>query len=145
MPTFSSGSGASGAAAAGEPAKGAEPAKPALAAAAASHKTPRPRPSTFFSLHVLVYREDDFWLAHCLEFDAVAQGGTPEQARAGLIDAIETLVSDAIEHGDEAGLYSPAPAELWRRFGQAKASEVRFNMRQLEAGAETLITERLAA
>lgn len=72
-----------------------------------------------FLLHVLVYPEGDEWLAHCLEFDAVAQGGSPAEARRGLDDALSTLIADATEHGDIRGLFRPAPAGLWTKYADA--------------------------
>lgn len=40
-------------------------------------------------VHAVLYREGDLFLAHCLEFDLVAQGDTAEQAYHNLLDAIE--------------------------------------------------------
>ncbi|MBI4705358.1 MAG: hypothetical protein HY744_29990 [Deltaproteobacteria bacterium] len=104
----------------------------------------------FLSLHILVYRDGDAWLAHCLEFDAVAQGDCPDEARTGLMDAVALLVEDAREHGAVAGLYRPAPVELWRRFGEARSLRVYLSIAAPGAGGEwagrlprTCIEERL--
>jgi len=69
-----------------------------------------------FLLHVLLYREEDAWLAHCLEFDTVAQGDTPTEARKGLENALDALISYAVEHKDVPGLFRPAPRSLWEKF-----------------------------
>ncbi|NUN52805.1 MAG: hypothetical protein HUU06_08470 [Planctomycetaceae bacterium] len=71
-----------------------------------------------FLLHVLVYSEREEWLAHCLEFDAVAQGRSPGKARRGLEKSLDLLISDAVEHGDIGGLFRPAPAELWAKYAE---------------------------
>jgi predicted RNase H-like HicB family nuclease len=62
-----------------------------------------------FLLHVLVYQDAEEWLAHCLEFDTVAQGGSPAEARKGLENALGALIADAVEHDDVRGLFRPAP------------------------------------
>lgn len=82
----------------------------------------------FLTLHVLIYPEGDLWLAHCLEFDAVAQGDSPERARAGLMDAISLLVDDARRHDRLADLFRPAPVELWQRFAQASERNLQVNL-----------------
>ena len=69
-----------------------------------------------FLLHVLLYREEDAWLAHCLEFDTVAQGESAEEARQGLENALDALITDARENNDFPGLFRPAPPDLWAKF-----------------------------
>lgn len=72
-----------------------------------------------FLLHALVYPEGGDWLAHCLEFDTVAQGETPEEARKGLLNALDLLIADATEHADIRGLFRPAPSALWRKYAES--------------------------
>jgi len=72
-----------------------------------------------FLLHVLVYPEGDEWLAHCLEFDTVAQGDSPAEARKGLDNALDALIADATEHDDVRSLFRPAPSGLWRKYVDA--------------------------
>jgi predicted RNase H-like HicB family nuclease len=55
------------------------------------------------------------WIAHCLEFDTVAQGDTPTEARKGLENALDALISYAVEHQDIRSLFRPAPAYLWNK------------------------------
>jgi len=81
------------------------------------HSAPPKRGSALpFLLHALLYREEDAWLAHCLEFDTVTQGDTPAEARKGIENALDALIADAKEHNDFPGLFRPAPRDLWQKF-----------------------------
>ena len=82
-------------------------------------RTRRGRASLPFPLHVAVYPEAEDWLAHCLKFDTVAQGETPEEARKGLLDAFDLLITDATEHADIQGLFRPAPSALWGKYANS--------------------------
>jgi predicted RNase H-like HicB family nuclease len=66
------------------------------------------------TVHTLLYPEETWYVAHCLEFDLVAQGETPLAAFRNLLDAIEVQAGYAQETGDWGQLFVPAPAEYWR-------------------------------
>jgi hypothetical protein len=68
---------------------------------------------------VLIYREDEYWIAHCLETDLVAEGGTLSQAMDSLIDISNVQIQAALEEGDLASIFSPAPADVWRMYAVA--------------------------
>lgn len=70
-------------------------------------------------VHAVLYREDDIFLAHCLEFDLVAQGETPDQAYHNLLDAIELQMEFVREHGDLLDLIQLAPIEYWQMLASA--------------------------
>jgi hypothetical protein len=75
------------------------------------------------TLEVLVYREDELWLAHCLDLDLVAQADTPDAAINGIIDALDVFLADAAAHGrffEELVASRRAPEELWERLRHAK-------------------------
>ncbi|MBI4574917.1 MAG: hypothetical protein HY722_01500 [Planctomycetes bacterium] len=99
----------------------------------------------FLTLHVLIYPEGDLWMAHCLEFDAVAQGDSPERVREGLMDSVSALVEDARQHGRLAELFRPAPVGLWRRFAEAGRRNLHVNLAPPGASvlASACIEERL--
>jgi len=44
---------------------------------------------------ILIEREDDWYVATCLELDVVSQGETVEAARANLLEAIESFFEAA--------------------------------------------------
>ncbi len=66
------------------------------------------------TVHLLLYPEETWYVAHCLEFDLVAQGETPLDAFKNLLDAIDVQAAYAQEIGDWGQLFMPAPAEYWR-------------------------------
>ena len=70
-------------------------------------------------VHAVLYREDDLFLAHCLEFDLVAQGETPDKAYHNLLDAIELQMEFVREQGDLTNLIQPAPVEYWQMLASA--------------------------
>lgn len=52
------------------------------------------------------------WISHCLELDAVSQGGTPRDALESIAEAIDMMVSDEIAALESSGqIYKPA----WER------------------------------
>lgn len=73
-----------------------------------------------FNIHILLYSEGNFQIAHCLEFDIVAQGKKKIEALKNLLDAIELQVSFAVENNDLASIFTPAPAEYWKMLIDAK-------------------------
>ena len=73
-----------------------------------------------FNLHILLYREPPYEIAHCLEFDIVAQGNTKKEALKNLIDGIELQVNFAIENNALESLYNPAPPEYWQKLAQTR-------------------------
>jgi len=72
---------------------------------------------------VLIYQEGDFWIAHCLETDLVAEGASPKGALESLVDISNSLIEAQIAEGDIRAIFSPAPAEIWRMY--ATASDTR--------------------
>jgi hypothetical protein len=73
-----------------------------------------------WSVHIVLYREGDFFIAHCLEFDLAAQGTDAREAFGNLLDAIDLQARYSLEIGDLGNLFNPAPAEYWRLFAQAE-------------------------
>lgn len=72
------------------------------------------------NLHIILYSEDGGEIAHCLEFDLVAQGKSKSEALKNLLDAIELQVDFALDTNTLDKLYNPAPAEYWNLPNQAK-------------------------
>ena len=73
-----------------------------------------------FDIHIILYSEDDIQIAHCLEFDIIAQGKKKIDALRNLLDAIELQISFALENNDLASIFSPAPDEYWKMLANAK-------------------------
>ncbi len=64
--------------------------------------------------HILLYREDEFFIAHSLEFDLAVDGLTEKQVREDIISVVIAYIDFGIEHG----IYNinPAPPEYWETF-----------------------------
>lgn len=69
-----------------------------------------------FNFKVLIRREPDAWVAHCLELDLVAVAPTVEQAESDIIDIVFTHVRYAFENDNIEHMYHPAPPEVWQEF-----------------------------
>jgi hypothetical protein len=71
-------------------------------------------------LSILIYREDSWWIAHCLEMDLPAEGHTAQGALENLFDIAKLQIQTAIEEDDLQSIFSPAPAELWKLFAESR-------------------------
>lgn len=67
-------------------------------------------------LRVVFYREDDRWVAHCLEFDLCGDGESQSKALLSLSDAIGIQLQESIEHKNLRNLLSPAPSDIQEKF-----------------------------
>jgi hypothetical protein len=98
-------------------------------------------------LRALVYRDDEWWIAHCLELDLPAEGSTADEAIECLMELVSLQVTAAIQDGNLASVFTPAPGELWRLYalGQDRTKSgdsadltippvERFDIRELAAG-----------
>ncbi len=47
------------------------------------------------TIDVVIYREDDQWVAQALNVEVSSFGDTPEEARAAIIEALELYFEDA--------------------------------------------------
>ena len=90
-------------------------------------------------LRVVVYREDTFWLAHCLEMDIVAEGDTPRKATKDLIDLCTLQIKVALEDSDLASIFRPAPPETWKMFYTSRKKKP---IKPSRSGPITQIDER---
>jgi predicted RNase H-like HicB family nuclease len=70
-------------------------------------------------LRALIYRDDDCWVAHCLETDVVADGPTPAKAYASLLSLTNLQIAAALEEGDIRSIFRPAPEEIHAQFACA--------------------------
>lgn len=65
-------------------------------------------------LTCLEYKDGDYCIAHCLEFDIVAQGQTFEQANESLAELIKEQIDFAVEKDlEDTVLFHPAPSKYW--------------------------------
>jgi len=69
-----------------------------------------------FIFSVLITKEDDKYVAHCLELDIVTTAPTFSEARDDIGDLILAQVKFAYENDNLEHLYKPAPKEIWDEF-----------------------------
>jgi predicted RNase H-like HicB family nuclease len=67
------------------------------------------------------------WLAHCLNWDVVTQGDSPNHAIAMMCEALD-LVIEADEDDDfDSSTRPAAPIELWREFSSIQNNGTRIS------------------
>ncbi|MBI4125351.1 MAG: hypothetical protein HY466_05425 [Deltaproteobacteria bacterium] len=72
------------------------------------------------ALNILVYfdKEDETWIAHCLELDLVEDGDDKLDATLHLLEMMAAQVQECKK--DHINFIHPAPAEYWYKLHQAK-------------------------
>jgi len=76
------------------------------------------------SLHVIEYKHGDRCIAHCLEFDLVAEGASLEEARDNLADLLFSYLHFAMEKDIGQFAYHPAPKIYWDKFKEIYQKKV---------------------
>ncbi|MCX5829195.1 MAG: hypothetical protein NTV58_14505 [Deltaproteobacteria bacterium] len=77
------------------------------------------------TVNVLIKKEANYFLAHCLELDIVATANSAEEVEKEIIDLIDAQVDYAFAHGNLDNLYHPAPLEVWKDFYKCKEARER--------------------
>src|SRR5436305_13901348 len=75
-------------------------------------------------LRIVFYKEDDAWVAHCLEFDLAGDGDTTDEAVRRLAEAITLQLQFSLEQNDPKNLFSPAPGEDFEMFAAGRDTSV---------------------
>ncbi|MBE0478993.1 hypothetical protein IBX65_07765 [Candidatus Aerophobetes bacterium] len=70
------------------------------------------------SLHILGYKENDKYIAHCLEFDIVSEGTTHKEAIENLKELVYSYLQFAMEYNLEQFTWKPAPKIFWDTFNK---------------------------
>lgn len=74
-----------------------------------------------YRIRAVVFREGDWWLAQCLEYDFAAVSRNLEELPNELQWAVTTQIALSIERGIQPFHgFSPAPRRFWEMFDQAK-------------------------
>lgn len=68
-----------------------------------------------FNLHVLIYQEDNNWIAHCLELDIVTANPKQSIVQKDIIDLIRAQIEFAREHDNTENIFKPAPPQEWAK------------------------------
>jgi hypothetical protein len=67
-------------------------------------------------LDILIKREEDYYLAHCLQFDLVTTADTLKAVRIDIVDLCRAHIEYAYEYDNLQYLFSPAPKEVWAEY-----------------------------
>jgi predicted RNase H-like HicB family nuclease len=105
-----------------------------------------------FTSWVVVEPAEDIpgvWVGHCLDFDVISQGNSPQNAIQSVTEAVAMTVIDDVQNGLDPG-ERRAPSEFWERLAQVlkhgervKISELTGNRKVVVATELTLILERI--
>jgi predicted RNase H-like HicB family nuclease len=71
-------------------------------------------------LRIVFYKDEQRWVAHCLEFDLMGDGDSREQALAHLTEAITLQVDASLQNRNPENLFKPADSRLFLMFAAAK-------------------------
>ncbi|HDZ00166.1 MAG TPA: hypothetical protein ENH52_01695 [Nitrospirae bacterium] len=75
-------------------------------------------------LHVLLTKEDDVFVARCLDFTVSSHGEDEEDALKSLAEAIQEYILTSIENSGTENLYDPAHNKYWRMFNELEAKQL---------------------
>lgn len=73
-----------------------------------------------FSFRILIKKQDDLWVAHCLELDLVAASPSKEVVEKDIVDICLEQVRYSIVNDDMENLFVNAPKEVWDEFNACK-------------------------
>ena len=76
--------------------------------------------SPSIKLNIVVYREGEEWIAHCLQMDIVASGKSAKVVEDDIIALIKAQVRFAIDNDNMENVFKPAPSAIWSMIGHAK-------------------------
>lgn len=71
-------------------------------------------------LHAVFYKEENHWIAHCLEFDLVGHGQTRKAALKMLCQAILVQLEASIKYNNPENLFSPAEGKFFAMYAAGK-------------------------
>lgn len=78
---------------------------------------------------ILIKKEEDLWVAHCLELDLVTASPSKKEVEKDIIGIVKEQVRYCIANDNMRNLFRDAPKEVWDEF---RACEERIKPRQQE-------------
>lgn len=67
-------------------------------------------------LDILIKKEQDCYIAHCLQFDLVATDETKEGVSEAIVDLCKAHIDFSLKNDNMEYLFSPAPKEVWAEY-----------------------------
>ena len=71
-------------------------------------------------VQIVFYKDENDWIAHCLQFDVCGHGVTKQEALECLSEAVRIQVEDSLKNNNTRNLFSPADSEFFRMFAAGK-------------------------
>ncbi|MBI4691545.1 MAG: hypothetical protein HY754_14970 [Nitrospirae bacterium] len=81
--------------------------------------------SPSIKLNIVIYKEGEDWIAHCLQMDIVASGKSAKAVEDDIIDLIKAQIHFAIDNDNMGNIFKPAPSNIWNMIGHAKRCDSR--------------------
>jgi len=87
---------------------------------------------TSMVFNVLVKKDVDLYVAHCLELDIVTTSKNFEQVKSDIVELIKAQINYAFSNDNLDYLYHPAPSEVWQEFYACKnQTEEKINIESI--------------
>jgi len=74
-------------------------------------------------LHILLSKEDDVFVARCLDFTVSSHGNNEKDALKSLADSIKEYVLTAVENDAIDTIFDPAHSKYWRMYNELEAKQ----------------------
>ena len=79
-----------------------------------------------FVFSVLLKKQADLWVAHCLELDLVAASPSMREAETDLFSIIDEQVQYCVTNNNMENLFHDAPEEVWDEYRECKKKSLTF-------------------
>ena len=80
--------------------------------------------------HVLMTKEDDVIVAHCLDFTVSSHGKDEKDALKSMAEAIKEYILTAVENDAIDTIFDPAHGKYWRSFNELEAKHLMSKMKK---------------
>ena len=88
--------------------------------------------ATSMIFNVLIKKDDNLYIAHCLELDIVTTSKVSNQVMEDIADLIKTQVEYAFSNNNLDYLYRSAPQEVWEEFYRCRERIIEKTIKSLE-------------
>ena len=80
--------------------------------------------------HILLTKEDDIFVARCLDFTISSHGKDEKDAVQSLADAVKEYILTAVENDAIDAIFDPAHGKYWRSFNELEAKQSMSKMKK---------------
>lgn len=93
--------------------------------------------NSIITFNVLIKKEDNLYIAHCLELDIVTASDDVDKLKDDIIDLLTAQLDYAFNNDNIENLYKPAPLEVWREYFKCeKAVEIKHKIKPKTANKD---------